>query len=327
MKNLLKFNILAITMVVVLGLSSCLKDDEHYWDYSNAKAVIELPEPANASTGYVARALDVVPSVDFIVKVNLASPNTVGKDITVTLALDEAKLQAFNDALYEEEEDSSLLFNILPDSTYSVPSWTVTIPAGERMVDFKITMYADKIDLSSLYILPIKIASVPEGYTIPSNFGSTLFRILVKNYLDGIYDSEGSFNHPASGGEDWLQDDTYDRYFSFPSDGPEADLKIGYTVSANAISCWAGDVGYDMVLTVLDDHMTDLGYTDYNKVDVLLPGRNAGMYTACEAPETPGDPCNYYIPDEKKFVLYYYYIGGTGPRKIYEELTWAKPRP
>ena len=97
MKRILKYKVFTILTFVLIVATSCLNDDEHYTDFSTVSPQIELPEPANISTGTVARAMVFSESfVDVIFKINLASPNVLKEDVKVTMAYDPAILTSLN---------------------------------------------------------------------------------------------------------------------------------------------------------------------------------------------------------------------------------------
>lgn len=187
MKNKIKYLIYTTIALVMLVTASCLNDDEHTWDFSTVNPQVEFPEPANASTGMITRALVYSQSfVDVVVKVNLASPNVLNQDVKVTIAYDAALLTALNAAM-KAKDPTYVDVPAMPTAKLQLPAdMTVTIPAGTRMVDFKFKVKPD--DVEHVFAIPFKIASVsPESITIPANFKTTIVSILAKNQYDGVY--------------------------------------------------------------------------------------------------------------------------------------------
>ena len=187
MKRILKYKVFTILTFVLIVATSCLNDDEHYTDFSTVSPQIEFPEVANASSGMITRAMVFSESfVDVIVKVNLASPNVLKEDVTVTLAYDPAILAAMNASMKAKDPDY-VDVPIIPSASLQLPSsMTVTIPAGTRMVDFKFKVKPN--DPVNVYGIPFKIASVsPSTLIVPSNFKTTIVSILAKNLYDGVY--------------------------------------------------------------------------------------------------------------------------------------------
>ena len=200
MKRILKYKVFAILTFVAIAATSCLNDDEHYTDFSTVTPQVELPEPANISTGTVARAMVYSDNfVDVVIKVNLASPNVLKEDVKVTMAYDPAVLTALN-AQMKASNPSFVEIPLLPSASLQLPAdMTVTISAGARMVDFKFKVKPN--DVVKPYGVPFKIASVtPANLIIPSNFSWTVVQILVKNKWDGKYVENGFIMRPGDTG-------------------------------------------------------------------------------------------------------------------------------
>ncbi|MBG0858280.1 MAG: DUF1735 domain-containing protein [Bacteroidales bacterium] len=327
MKTLYKtIRITAGVVLLALLAVSCLPEQQSMGD---AGTTIVKAYPANES-GFKLIVLDASnqPQSFSMVEVRRDAANQTDLNSTTTV---ELTFDANGGILNTYNTKHGTNYITLPTSVHTTaPALTggkVSLVFGPGDFVKELTLNvpnAYAIDMSKTYALAYKMTVTGTGVRSLTSSDSLVIQVMPKNEYDGLYDSEGSFNHPASGGEDWVQDDTYDRWFSYVG----ADAKEGITSGANTIDCWAGDVGYDMVLTVLATTI-DVGGVAMKQVNVFVVPRpnDHGMFTATEAPQTPGLPCNYYDHINKKFVLYYYY--GTAPnrRKIYEELTWAAVRP
>jgi hypothetical protein len=118
-------------------------------------------------------------------------------------------------------------------------------------------------------------------------------KIAVANAYAGKYHCSGTFIHPTAGPR--------------PIDEDKQLVPTG----ANTVTTSVGDLGgagYWMEITI--DQAT-------NKVTVAaLPGTTELFMT------TGKD--SRYDPDAKKFYIYYYYVGGTGPRVIEEEYSFLE---
>ncbi|MEF9930921.1 MAG: DUF1735 domain-containing protein, partial [Bacteroidales bacterium] len=100
------------------------------------------------------------------------SDNTV--DIPVTLAADESLVATYNAGL----ASSTKKYVLLPATTYTLPS--PIIKAGTQLWKENMTVNTSTLKKGEKYLLPIKIASVPAGYTISGNFGHVYLRIDMK---------------------------------------------------------------------------------------------------------------------------------------------------
>ena len=160
----------------LLACTSCLKDD--YTDFSKVGTVIEL---LDASTDPIAAPVSFTNTTsDLNVRVNVAAPSPLDRDVTVTLAVDKAAFTPF-----------SADYALLPDSTYTIPNAKVVISAGQQVAPLVIKIKPSKVDLTQNYLLPVKITDA-SGYTISGNFGTIYLNVSIKNIYDGSYHASGT---------------------------------------------------------------------------------------------------------------------------------------
>jgi len=187
-RKLIKFTALSIIALAVTSLSSCLKDPR-FVDYASSTPFVELP--LDASNGsFTAAAFNIVStpsSMPLVVNYAAAKPRTTA--LTVTLKVDAAALAAYNTA-------NGTSYTLLPAADYSIPSLTVTIPAGQNTATMNILINSSLVDPSGSFILPISIA---DGGGVAISVSSTLlFNVQAKNQYDGNYVSTGYVFHPSS---------------------------------------------------------------------------------------------------------------------------------
>ncbi len=180
-----------LASLAVLSLSSCLKDPRYY-TFANVQPLVELPlGAANGLGNLTPEALPITSTPQTIqLVVNLASPAPLNKPVTVTLAVQQSAVDAYNTA-------NSTSFTLLPSADYSVPSLTVTIPAGKREVIVPISINTSLVDPSGLFILPFTIVS--GGGVQVSNYNSILYQVQAKNIYDGTYVVTGTLTDAANG--------------------------------------------------------------------------------------------------------------------------------
>jgi hypothetical protein len=284
------YSIASILLITAaLSLSSCLKDSKWYVNVSQGKPLIELPLEARNLTGnLVTEALPISSTPQVIqVAVNLAYATTLSSPVTVTLALDPSAVATYNHA-NGLDTGGNVPYTLLPAADYSVPSYQVTIPAGQHLVYMNINVNTSLIDPSGLFILPIKI--VDGGGQQISNYNELLLAVGAKNQYDATYTVKGFvFRNSASG-----PDMTLGGYFS------------GYTqalatVNANAVTwapLWAtGAAAGGLSGTTITVNTTS------NQVTMASTG-NTTLVNA------PGYN-NRYDPSTKTF--YISYVWGTAP--------------
>jgi hypothetical protein len=272
----------AITLFCSLGLTACLEDEgyEDIVDGMNKQNIVEFFGDQAGGLSTQVFELKAEPQ-DLNVVLNLASPNKLGSDVSVTLGADPEALTAFNEAQAEAGEKE---YELLPAETYTLPS-SVVIKAGERESVATIKVNTSLIDLSKSYLLPVSITDA-QGAIVSGNFKTVLKSIAVKNQYDGEYHASGVFNHPTAGPRDIDQDKTLS------------------TIDGNTVETDFADLGpaWKMWLRVNADNSV-----------TLIPKAGAN-------PATVPNGLNTYDPATKTFTLNYKYAGAGGDRVINETI-------
>ena len=136
----MKQSIILISVFSILA-TGCLKDDANV-DFSKVGTIVEMPY---SGLGYFASdALNLTSDPqDMSFVVNIASPNTLNKDLNVTIAIDDAKRDAYNNK-------GGVQYEPFPDSCYTLGSTSATIAAGSRQATFTITFIKAKLILPKI---------------------------------------------------------------------------------------------------------------------------------------------------------------------------------
>jgi hypothetical protein len=264
-----------------LGMSSCLKDDEHYTDFQNVGYVAEIP--SSAFFGVVDNEGFPIQTTPYAYPfdVNIASPNPPTQNVDVTVGVDAAALTRYNAA----NGDS---LQLLPAEAYSLGSTTVTVPAGKRLATVDLKFNTSKIAVNGYYALPITIKSASNNVAVSANYGTKIIVIKIKNIYDGQYRALGTFTHPTAGARKIDRDKTLITIDGTTSQTDFADL---------------GGNGWQMWLRVNADNTV-----------TLIPKGAAN-------PGTVQFGVNKYDPATKSFTLNYKYAGAGGDRVINEVIT------
>src|ERR1700743_786330 len=119
-----------VSLMAVVLLSSCLKDDGRYSNFAGAAPVADFPVSANANLGsFTTATLDKTKAtnqVNFLVDVS--APTNMSTPVTVTTIVDQAALTAYNTS-------KGTNYLLLPASTYTVTSLTLTLtPSIEQVI-------------------------------------------------------------------------------------------------------------------------------------------------------------------------------------------------
>ncbi|MEG0518871.1 MAG: DUF1735 domain-containing protein [Bacteroidales bacterium] len=171
MKTINKFFPLVCLIVTALTSTSCLKDD-NFIEWDKMGVVIELPYVNHYITQTkVLPTKDI--SFDFLVNYTVPYAEDNQQDISVSLAVAPDMVKTYNQSL-----GSTGTYILLPESAYTLPS--PVIPKGKRLYEAPFTIKTSDLQPGEKYLLPIKIAGVPAGYTISGNFGHVYLRIHMK---------------------------------------------------------------------------------------------------------------------------------------------------
>ncbi|MFB9865044.1 DUF1735 domain-containing protein [Rufibacter immobilis] len=182
---------LFLVFIAVTSLSSCL-DEDPVFDGEKSQHVVEIQyagsnygtfPTVNAPFPLTAISFDIVAGKveEVPVYINYAGGNVAPEDITVTIAVNQSALTIFNDSTRRN-------YSLLPENAYSIPSMTVTIPAGQRTAVFPIRVRPEFLNPALQQALAITITNVSTG-TISGNFKTAILEVSAKNMYDGIYSS------------------------------------------------------------------------------------------------------------------------------------------
>ncbi|HVB04604.1 MAG TPA: DUF1735 domain-containing protein [Chitinophagaceae bacterium] len=215
-RNIYKFLTGGLVLGTMLGTSSCLKNNKYYIDFSKVGTTVEMAmAPARAVTppnalgystslgaGFYLDSVNYSGNDTLPIYVNVASPSVPTTATTATLALDPTDFATYNGILggvYDiyyyflglPAPQSNVItsgyigipnadgfqYEILPDSCYTVSSWTVTVPGGQRLAPLNVIVNVNKIDTSSTWIIDSTISNNPievlnHNYILPVTIAS-----------------------------------------------------------------------------------------------------------------------------------------------------------
>ena len=195
------------TIASAIFATACLKDKPNV-DFGSVGTTAEISSSnVNPSANAPSSGLDyfsaaTLPFIgadtafDVTFDVNIASEYPLNKDVTVTVAVDDAKRVAYNSNLEPGDQ------YVLPaDSNYSFPVKTAVIKAGSRLAKFTVTFYGLTLDPAKNYMLPITLTDA-SGINISGNL-STIYIHSIGNPNAGAYSVTGTrtnYTGAAAGG-------------------------------------------------------------------------------------------------------------------------------
>lgn len=159
---------------LALGLTSCLKDDEHFVDFAGAGYVAEIPYAANRSIVRIDSLVPTASTTAFPLDINIASPNPPTQDLAITIGVDQAALTSYN-------AGRATPYKLLPASTYQLTTLSPTVKAGSRIATVNINYSPNQIPRTGgPYALPISILTVPSNVQISANYRTQIIAIVFK---------------------------------------------------------------------------------------------------------------------------------------------------
>lgn len=190
----INIKILSILVLLALSLTSCLNDLEDFMGaFSSSPAIAELSEAPSAATGTINREIiDPTKPLEVKFRVGIAVAKPLSSATTITLAIDPALVTAYNTARNLTGANAAIA---VPLAALTIPSYDVTIPAGQLEADWVISINAALVPdiVAKIYLIPVKIASATNGVVVSGNYGTKLMRVLSRNKYDGIYTVTGTF--------------------------------------------------------------------------------------------------------------------------------------
>lgn len=186
-----KINYLFTLMAGMALMSGCLKDKVNL-DPELSNNVIEFKNVATIVSPITAKlplyilAFDKAGDLPIPITVSYSGPEaSAPNDITVTLAVDNALVTAYN-------TDQSTAYEALPSALFT-PVLSLVIPKGQRTATANFVLKTALFDLSKLYALGLKITQTSSG-VISKNFSSIVINTIAKNKYDGTYKYTTSAN-------------------------------------------------------------------------------------------------------------------------------------
>ena len=241
----------AIFLTVAGGMVSCKKTAANIDPDNLTGAVIDLEyiqdgqTTINSGLQYFGAGALSYPATDaadtLTFQVNVAGPNALSQDLTVTAAQD---LNAIND----NYKTDSIKYLAMPDSVYHFISKTATIKAGSRVALFKAIFFPSKIDPTKNYMLAVT-ATNTQGIVTSGNYGH-IYLHTIGNPLAGIYTVTGTrYNYSGS--------------IAWP--GPPAAIPSGYTGTTDLAGVSPEQASPDNTKTI-EIGFSNLGSSGYNYV-------------------------------------------------------------
>ena len=282
-------------------VSSCLKDDigEDWTSSLKGKMYAEFPSPGPQVFVIQPVATDQI----FKFLINIATDALPTSDITLTLAVDEPAMDAYN---VEIHADTSIHWSYQLYPNLTIVDESVTIKAGTRNAYVHVKLSgANVLSLSDKFMAPITITSATGSTVIAANKKTVLYKLPIANKWEGTYKMKGTILRE---GDAVLSGYYKNRTYKLGTSGPNSvvfDKIFGWSDGNGTI----GGIGY-WELTISEG-------TVPNTISIKDPDNAAVVLD-------PAYP-NRYDPETKTFYFSAYW--GTGPlnRATTDTLVYSGP--
>jgi hypothetical protein len=179
--KLLKLSTIVTSAFLVMLIGGCVKSAKQFTDLSKVDDFVIL---LGSGTGNfkASNLLVNTSSPDTLKKtvtVDLASANSKGGPVTVTIGIDNSVIATYNTA-------NGTSFQAFPANAFKIVSTTITIPGGlEHYGTTTVWIFQNKLDPTISYMLPVSITD-GGGKKLSSN-QNTIYYNVIGNPLAGNY--------------------------------------------------------------------------------------------------------------------------------------------
>jgi hypothetical protein len=289
------FKLGIFTLALAIIDSSCVKSRDGRTDFENLKPTVLISEGGLQNFGIDAILFPPTDDADTTYfHLNYAATDVAPSDQVVTIAIDDAAIDAYNSA-------NGTDYAKFPDSIYSFTTTTVTIPKGANYSSgVPLIMFPSKINLLKDYMLPISITAGPAGATVSTNF-KTIYYHLIGNPIAGIYNwdwtrwNNSTPTGPTSGGA------VGGSAVLAPISGTQVEVPSGYYIGPR----------YEITFTDSSGVLTNFAAT-FNTDDIAT--MKGGGVTISSGPtfDSVNVAAGYY-------VIHYTASTGSGPRYVIDK--------
>jgi predicted thioesterase len=298
MKNRIRLLLATLVIPIATGLflTSCL-EDKGYTDIvdgiNSGNIILSFYGNAGTNGTQSVQLTAGKDTVDYELNISATSSHSVGKDVTVTVSVDETVVAQVNASIENADEK----FTLLPDSVYDILSTSVTVPKDTTEASFYVRIYQYKMDKSKSYLLPVKINGV-EGVLVADNLGTAKLAF-IGNVLAGPYTSTYTLVREGNSPQQLSED---------PKALEAVDSK---TLKAFAGYAWFGNSNIKFRFSVNSDNTVKIT----SDPDAVKEGITIGP--------TSGTTSTY-DPQTKTFHLYYEYVNASGLYRRFDEILVKK---
>jgi hypothetical protein len=276
-------------LLLLTGISSCNEhkqfDEELYKKvfaivssdaYNKFAKVHDLTE--DESTGYIS--------------VSVGGTNPIDQNLRITLKHDNDLFDRYNRGTYDVETASYA--NLLPPAYYSIDSYEMTVPAGERSARLPIRIRPSGLSPDSIYLISLKISEY-SNYEVNPEKADVLYHVHIKNYYAEQGEQRDGTNYNLKGKI---------------NDGNILGTKRMYPLTKNSARVLAGNQAFEADTAVINKWSIVLSVSETG--DVVVSPFKENRIRITQLNDDPLYPNKFFIEDDgfrtfKTFLLHYQY--------------------
>jgi hypothetical protein len=299
------FKYTLISLLFLLGAVAC--NENRQFEEELYKKVFAIVSSGGYNMFEVEHSLDAIESTGYV-SISMGGTNPTETDTRITLFEDANLFNRYNRGNYDVETEEYA--RLLPAGHYTIDSYDITIPAGQREARLPIKIRPEGLSPDSTYFVSLKVKDYSH-YEVNPEKADVLYRVLLKNFY-AVQKSPGT---------------TYDLRGKI-DEGNELGSKRMFPLTGNSVRIMAGNpTGASAIpedTAVINRLSIRLEIADNGHVTIssFKPGR----VQIEQLDDDPDYPNIFFIDDDgfftyKSFLLHYRYkVEGESVREVREEL-------
>ncbi|MDR3245955.1 MAG: DUF1735 domain-containing protein [Prevotellaceae bacterium] len=273
-----------MSLLVLLGISSCNENKQFQEElYKNVFAIVSSD---SYNVFEKEHNLDEAESTGYI-SISMGGTNPTTKDTKITLVQDLDLFNRYNKGTYDVETEKYA--NLLSPGKYTIDSYNLTVPAGQREVRLPIKIRPEGLSPDSTYMISLKIAEYSD-YEVNPDKSDVLYRVYIKNYY-AAQKSQTNYNMKGS-----------------LDGGNILGTKRVFPLKGNSIRIIAGNQGFEADTAIINKWSIAVEVAG-NGHATIKPFRNNRIQVE-QIDDDPNYPNKFFIEDDgfrtfKSFLLHY----------------------
>jgi hypothetical protein len=164
-----------LSLLFLAGVVAC--DENKQYETEQYKKVFAIVSSGKYNMFEKEHELDEVESTGYI-SVSMGGTNPTETDLKITLVEDKELFDRYNRGTYDL---TSKYAKLLPAQHYTIDSYNMTVPAGQREARLPVKIRPEGLSPDSVYLISLKTQDYSH-YEVNPDKADILYRVLIKNY-------------------------------------------------------------------------------------------------------------------------------------------------